>query len=119
MPPTSPRPTHFDLMIEGESVLWTWELPALPDANSELRTRRLFDHRLDYLDYEGPVSGNRGHVKRIDRGAVEYASVLDDGDQEFQAVLTGTLISGRITLVRESSCQWQLHYQPSTNRNKA
>ncbi len=31
-------------------------------------THRLKDHRLEYLDYEGHISGNRGQVYRIDRG---------------------------------------------------
>ncbi|GAB5404991.1 MAG: hypothetical protein Aurels2KO_32220 [Aureliella sp.] len=35
---------------------------------SELLAVRLPDHRKKYLDYEGPVSGNRGSVRAVARG---------------------------------------------------
>ena len=31
-----------------------------------------FDHRLVYLDYEGPVSGDRGRVRRVDAGTFAW-----------------------------------------------
>ena len=31
---------------------------------------RLDNHRAAYLDYEGPVSNNRGHVHRLEQGSI-------------------------------------------------
>ena len=82
-PPGHPRPSHWDLMLEHAGVLLTWELQTLPglwaealgedssDAEDTVEARRLSDHRLAYLEIEGPVSGGRGTVQRCDRGELE------------------------------------------------
>lgn len=70
------RPSHFDLMFEMEGSLWTWAIGKWPPENGErLEAIRLQDHRLAYLDYEGPVSGNRGEVFRRDFGTFQCLSV--------------------------------------------
>ena len=61
---------HFDIMVETVpgGPLMTWrsiDWPIVREAN----VTRLGEHRRDYLDYEGPVSGDRGTVKRIAGGA--------------------------------------------------
>jgi hypothetical protein len=60
---------HFDLMFETfeGSALATWRSDEWP-ITSTTRTERIGDHRRDYLDYEGPLSGNRGFVRRVDAG---------------------------------------------------
>ncbi|MCC6678540.1 MAG: hypothetical protein IT436_15510 [Phycisphaerales bacterium] len=42
----------------------------LPEIG-RFRAQRLPDHRPAYLDYEGPVSGNRGTVERVAAGRAE------------------------------------------------
>ncbi len=59
---------HWDLMLEHDGILRTWRLAAPPEANATIDAEASFDHRLIYLDYEGPVSGNRGTVRRWDAG---------------------------------------------------
>lgn len=59
---------HWDLMLEFQNKLWTWRLEQLPTANQTVLGKRIIDHRIHYLDYEGPVSHNRGTVKRIRSG---------------------------------------------------
>jgi hypothetical protein len=72
MPPGYPRPNHYDLMLEQGTALATWALAELPSAGGDsVAAERLPDHRLDYLDYEGEVSGGRGRVVRVDRGNYE------------------------------------------------
>ncbi len=74
---------HYDLCLEVGDTLATWRLPreaAVPPASlgtAPLEARRLADHRRAYLDYQGPVSGDRGLVIRIDRGRlmIQEASV--------------------------------------------
>ena len=64
---------HHDLMLEdpGTGALRTWAIDAPIVAGADLPARSLPDHRAAYLDYEGPVSGDRGTVRRLDRGTYE------------------------------------------------
>ena len=91
-----PHP-HFDLMIEVAGVLRTWRLSELPRGKSvaDRPAERLGDHRLAYLDYEGPVSGGRGTVRRIDAGT---CVVIRDEPEHFEAIMTGAIICGRLTI---------------------
>lgn len=90
-PPDYVRPSHWDLMLESGDVLRTWALVNLPPSWAIWHTRTaeqfpacaaaadgenvsaepLGDHRREYLDFEGDVSGGRGRVVRIARG--EYS----------------------------------------------
>jgi hypothetical protein len=58
-----PRP-HFDLLLEAGPVLKAWRLLAEPVPDAWVPAEPNADHRLMYLDYEGPVSGGRGEVRR-------------------------------------------------------
>lgn len=61
---------HFDLLFETApgSMLAAWRAPRWP-ITRRTRLLRLPDHRPLYLDYEGPVSGDRGRVNRVAGGA--------------------------------------------------
>ncbi len=87
---------HYDLMLENGSVLRTWRLAALPIINGVTSVEPIGDHRLIYLEYEGPVSGGRGSVKRYDAG--EYV-VVGDNSQKVTLQLHGQQLNGVITLV--------------------
>ncbi|MGE0711554.1 MAG: DNA polymerase ligase N-terminal domain-containing protein [Planctomycetota bacterium] len=63
----APGDVHYDLMLAAGEALVTFQLEA-PPGPGEVRGRRSFDHRPRYLSYEGPVSGDRGHVRAWDRG---------------------------------------------------
>jgi hypothetical protein len=60
---------HYDLLFEQEEqpALTTFRSPAWP-ISEPTRVEKLADHRRAYLDYEGPVSGGRGRVTRIESG---------------------------------------------------
>lgn len=62
---------HWDFMLEAGDVLRTWAIDAPIVAGADLPARALPDHRPIYLDYEGEISGNRGTVRRLDRGVYE------------------------------------------------
>jgi hypothetical protein len=114
-PPGFERPSHWDLMLEAEDRLRTWSLPQLPRgweaaqaatalefpacAPTSLETAvvatRLADHRIDYLHEEGPLSGNRGQVWRIDAGTYE---AIAENPQAWTLALTGGLVHGEVTL---------------------
>ncbi|REK21858.1 MAG: hypothetical protein DWQ42_18415 [Planctomycetota bacterium] len=96
------RPTHFDLMLEVGAVLRTWALAARPDESLEQLAEALGDHRLAYLELEGPLSGNRGSVRRIDEGTYTVESGRLEADEDRYVVqLLGQEIVGRLELVRE------------------
>src|SRR5205823_6438693 len=69
---------HYDLMFESApgSLLMTWRATDWPFAAGDVLTR-IGDHRRDYLDYEGPVSNNRGQVRRVQSGTCQIASQSD------------------------------------------
>jgi hypothetical protein len=68
------RPGHWDLLLEHKDDCWTWAIEQLPAAfggesdRTSVTAIRLANHRRHYLDYEGPVSGNRGEVTRVVTG---------------------------------------------------
>jgi hypothetical protein len=63
---------HYDLMIESAAggALHTWRTLEWP-IEEAAKLVRLGEHRRLYLDYEGPVSHDRGHVKRAGAGTCE------------------------------------------------
>jgi len=79
---------HWDLMLESGAVLRTWRLAAPPRAGEVITATATFDHRTIYLDYEGPVSSDRGRVIRREFGmfawqtqAVDRVVIRLDGAQ--------------------------------------
>jgi DNA polymerase ligase (LigD)-like protein len=96
---------HWDLMLETGAVLRTWRLEAPPEPDTAVRAEPLTDHRLLYLDYEGPISGGRGAVRRWDAGS--YHGLAErDGTTEFH--LEGTKVRGRCSLEPQAGGEWRL-----------
>ena len=57
----------------GRDPLVTFRVPQRVDelhAGQRLEAVRIADHRPAYLTYEGPISGDRGTVRRLARGTV-------------------------------------------------
>lgn len=88
------RQNHYDFLLEVAGFFVTLELGALPWEAVEVHGRVLSPHRLEYWELEGPVSGNRGSVKRITRGHYQCVSQahgrgeLKLDSAEVQTVLT-------------------------------
>jgi hypothetical protein len=110
-PPGYARATHWDLMFEQGAALRTWALADEPRASATIDAEQLPDHRFDYLDYEGPVSGDRGHVTQWDRGAFELES---DTAEEFTAILSGQRLRGRVRLapLAGDDQRWGFSFEP-------
>lgn len=102
-------PTHWDLMIEDQGTLATWQFLSDPTAagstQQTLGARRLPAHRIAYLNYEGPVSGNRGRVRQADAGTCE---ALSAGKQQWRLVFAGQKLRGRFDLREGSRGEWIL-----------
>lgn len=98
---------HFDFMLEFEGVLKTWSLPQSPSLDAAMDCKALSDHRLAYLDYEGPISGDRGSVTRWDQGSCTIEGKTAD---EWNFSLIGEKLSGAGRLRRNahSEDRWVL-----------
>ena len=62
---------HFDLLIKNGNILNCWQFNSSPtncDDSEILFCKKIFDHRLKYLTYEGEISDNRGWVSRTTNG---------------------------------------------------
>jgi hypothetical protein len=99
---------HWDLMLEAGAVLRTWRLADIPRSGQVVRAEALGNHRRMYLDYEGPVSGNRGQVKRWDTGTFRW---LVDTAELIVVQLEGNLCRGSVQLERATSGEWTLIYR--------
>lgn len=66
---------HFDFMlaIDDTGPLLTWRLPRWPMRDGDTATS-LPPHRRAYLEYEGPIAGNRGEVRRVARGHADFVA---------------------------------------------
>jgi hypothetical protein len=91
------RPSHWDLMLEAAGALRTWALELAPDADSPQQALALADHRLAYLEIEGPLGGARGCVARWDEGSF---TTFDENDSQWVVELAGKRLRGRATLTR-------------------
>jgi hypothetical protein len=94
-----PEP-HYDLMFETApgSPLATWRSPVWPPV--AVTVERLADHRRDYLEYEGPVSDDRGHVRRIAGGHFRFDTY---SDERWQLRLDANVV---LTLSRRDGAVW-------------
>lgn len=86
---------HWDIMLEEQGLLRTWAVDSPIRPGVDLPARALPGHRLDYLDYEGPVSGDRGSVRRWDRGLYQAVAW---GPERVRVALEGTQLVGELEL---------------------
>ena len=97
------RDRHWDLMLESGTALRTWALGGAPHAGHRVPAEALGDHRIEYLGYQGPVSGGRGTVARWDQGTYE---LLAESESELQVRLSGQRLEGVATLRRCAAGTW-------------
>jgi hypothetical protein len=107
---------HWDLMFQFGPSLRTWAMAELPHADREIDAEQLADHRLAYLDYEGPISGDRGTVSRWDHG--EFRVVSESAEESIVA-LAGQELRGRLTLRRQTdgSPHWRCRFESDAPRD--
>jgi hypothetical protein len=111
-------------MLEVGGTLQTWAFTKLPLAWRKLSddpqlvgesncvlAERLADHRLDYLTYEGPVSGDRGEVCRLEQGTFHI------GATPATFFLEGNAVRGEIEFVPVAGANsaQQLIYRPASS----
>ena len=104
-PPGFAKPSHWDLLLEEGASLLAWSIETLPLAGEAVAAVKLPDHRLAYLDYEGPVSGGRGHVNRTDTGEFSW---IDRRPSRIVVELGGATLRGRFVLEQRQGDAWRL-----------
>ncbi len=100
------RGDHWDLMFERDGALQTWASDELPSAMCDVFALQLPDHRLAYLELEGELSENRGHVARWDCGQFEIRHADSAG---LVLALHGEKLRGALTLLLTGE-QWSLAF---------
>jgi hypothetical protein len=92
-----PAGDHWDLLLEAGEMLAAWRLLADPLAGNAgaIPAQKLPDHRMIYLTYEGPISGNRGSVRRVEDGSYE---LLDRDGDCWRVALKGRLLHGEFVI---------------------
>jgi len=104
---------HWDLLIEvsGQERLATWRLAENPIGRQDaVAAERIGDHRHVYLDYEGPLSDDRGQVRRVDRGEAALAMISDDA---LRIELCGQSLRGGYEIVAGAG---RVVFRPYTGR---
>ena len=102
--------SHYDLMIEHgpDAPLATWRVGVLPGdlpRGGAAEATAMPDHRRRYLDYEGPISGDRGTVEIADAGK---AAVAVESAGRWEVELAGCGFAGRFVLTRDQGDRWSL-----------
>jgi hypothetical protein len=93
-------------MIESGGQLATWRLASAWFDQATQPAERIAPHRVDFLDSEGELSGNRGTVHRVDQGMIEIAHWTDN---RIEGKLFGLRGSASVSLVLvPESGTWQL-----------
>lgn len=102
----SPRGLHYDLLLETATLLMTFALDREPTPGTTGRAQQLPDHRRQYLEYEGPISGDRGSVAEWDSGSY---LIMRRNEQMMDISVDGRMLKGRIVLrlVDASSQEWE------------
>ncbi len=101
---------HWDLMLQQGDVLATWQIPLPPSQwpGKPVSCRKIFDHRLQYLTYEGPLTQNRGSVKIYAAGTCQ---IVDSLKNYWRINLQSDNIRGNMLLELVNEDQWQLCWQ--------
>jgi hypothetical protein len=99
---------HWDLFLEAGPVLRSWRILSPFSPGGAVAAEPTADHRLLYLDYEGPVSGGRGTVTRLDSGSF---SVDADSPDRLVVRLEGSRFVGTLT-IRQTDAGWACAFRP-------
>jgi len=102
---------HWDFMFEEGDSLRSWRLLNEPALDAWIEAERLPNHRKAYLDYEGPVSGDRGEVVRWKFGSCQ---VREFQNERICLTLNGSRWEVDMTLVRitADSEEWRVRLSP-------
>ena len=102
--------SHLDFMLQANDELLTWRWDTIPLDNQVFVASRLANHRIEYLTFEGKLSGNRGTVTRIDQGTFE--PTIEISQQQFSIFIQTTKFQGELVAKALSEERWEFHFLP-------
>ncbi len=129
LPPESGRTNHWDLLLEQPPV-WGGMLLSFEASNPPAEwgpptaVLKLPDHRPLYLSYEGPISGNRGSVRRVLEGQIRWLEKTEELlSLNFQPARNSSssnadlvpkgLLRIRKNLEEANHNQWEMEWMPA------
>ena len=104
---------HWDFLVEGAESASTWRLMREPCLNEPILAEPIADHRLMYLEYEGPVSGNRGQVVRTLSGVVTSDTFGSDDAPSRVFELAQQSFATRAEFFQSSDGRWFVRFATS------
>jgi hypothetical protein len=109
---------HWDFFLEEGDVLLGWRLAEEPVTKKLIAATAQADHRKLYLDYEGPVSGNRGNLTRWDFGDYTIEPASREASLRASRVgarlilqITGIRLRGRVELQHVAEDRWSFVFE--------
>lgn len=107
-------PPHYDWLLasddDGPLLTFRVDRPAADWLDARrLDLTPLGEHRRAYLTYEGPVSGGRGTVTRVDEGTHRPEALAED---RIVTAVAWRSVDLRINLTRESPERWIALIEP-------
>jgi len=100
---------HWDVLLQTGETCRTWRLLDSPESPGPWRAEPLPDHRTYYLDYAGPVSGDRGTVTPWDTGPLIWLTCTPT---HVRVLCRGNHWFGALSLRQQTDCQWQAEFSP-------
>lgn len=108
---------HFDWMFQTGPTLTTFATPIRSDMQTpfEVACSRLPDHRIAYLDFEGPIPDrgdqcDRGSVRRIAQGTF---TEMENTPNCFSATLAIDSMNANVDFRQADESQWVLRFTPT------
>jgi hypothetical protein len=102
-------------MIEHDGVLHTWQIISSDFEvflqGKKIKSKKINNHRLEYLTYEGPISCDRGRVEMYDTG--DYTQSIWNNDAIHISV-HGKKFSGEIMIYTDKD-SYILNYNKINN----
>ena len=101
------RGDHYDFMLESGSILRTWTIRS-PEFDRPQAAEANADHRTEYLNFEGEISGGRGKVRRVAGGTYD---TISESERELVIELAGR----RLRLSRLEGIKWEIAAVPESS----
>jgi bifunctional non-homologous end joining protein LigD len=100
---------HWDLMLESGKMLETYRLELPPEKlfQQPNAARKIFDHSLKFLTYEGSVNKGKGKVEIADGGTYQLLGESENY-KEFQ--LGGRILQGKFALTCVGTDKWEFAF---------
>lgn len=108
---------HFDWMLarDGVGPLLTFRLEQdISEGSDGFTGKHLPDHRRVYLEYEGPISGDRGRVDRVAHGT---CVIMAESQDELRIRLDLGRCRGIVGGIRRTTDEFLFGFLPKCDRN--